>query len=248
MRWMVSVVQSTDGDTPKSEWSGTMASLAKETGDVPGVATQFVFGPLIDSPPAHPDTVLTTLMFIEEFMKQHDMVHIHISADMQLYKVILQMKWSDPIRWENLIVRPGGMHTLMSFVGCIGALMNGSGLEELLNVAFKGVSHMLNGKAWPKAVRGFRMVMSALLEPLILSGNTTVVEITEEFDKSRQSRTGRLWVDCFITPLVIIHLFLRAEREGDWLLHIYALKRMIPYFLQLATGTMQDTYHGMYWK
>ena len=51
-----------------------------------------------------------------------------------------------------------GMHTLMSFIGCIGSLMNGSGLEELLSAAFKGVSHMLNGKAWPKAVRGLRMV------------------------------------------------------------------------------------------
>ena len=234
MRWMVSVVQSTDGDTPKSEWSGTMRSLAKETGNVPGVATQFVFGPLIDSPPAHPDTVLTTLTFIEEFMKQHNMVYTHLSADMQLYKVILQIKWSHLTRWNNLVVRPGGMHTLMSFVGCIGALMNSSGLEELLNAAFKGVSHMLNGKAWPKAVRGFRMVLTALLEPLILAGNTTVVEITEELEKARQSRTGRLWVDCFITPLVIIHLYLRAEREGNWLLHIYALQRMIPYFFAAA--------------
>ena len=70
------------------------------------------------------------------------MVYIHLSADMQLYKVILQIKWSHQAHWDNLVVRPGGMHTLMSFVGCIDALMNSSGLEELLNVAFEGVSHM----------------------------------------------------------------------------------------------------------
>ena len=89
---------------------------------------------------------------------------------------------------------------------------------------------MLNGKAWPKAIRGLRMVVCALLEPLILSGKTTVHEIEEELQKVCQSRTGRLWVDCLITPVLIIHLYLRAEREGDWLLHMYALKRMIPYF------------------
>lgn len=111
-------------------------------------------------------------------MKQHNMVYIHLSADMQLYKVILQIKWSHLTRWGNLVVRPGGMHTLMSFVGCIGALMNSSGLEELLNVAFKGVSHTLNGKARSKAVRGFRMVLTTLLEPLVLDGNTAVAEIT----------------------------------------------------------------------
>ena len=71
----------------------------------------------------------------------------------------------------------------MSFIGCIGNLMNGSGLEELLGVSFKGVSHMLNGKAWPKAVRGLRMVVSALLEPLILSGITTVDAMEVELRK-----------------------------------------------------------------
>ena len=230
IRWLVSMMDNIDGDNPKSEWSGTMTNLAREMGKTPSAANQFVFGPLIDSPPAHPDTVLTTLIFIEKFMKQHGMSYIHLSADMQLYKVILQIKWSQPTKWSNLIVRPGGMHTLMSFCGCIGVLMNGSGLEELLSVAFKGVSYMLNGKAWPKAVRGLRMVVTALLEPLISYGKTTVSELEDELEKVRQSRTGRLWTDCLITPVMIIHHYIRAEREGDWLLHMYALKKMIPYF------------------
>ena len=163
-------------------------------------------------------------------MEQHKLPYIHLSADMQLFKVILQIKWSYPNRWKHLVVRPGEMHTLMSFIGCIGTLMSGSGLEELLGAAFKGVSHMLKGSAWPKAVRGLRMVVCALLEPLITAGKTTVDVMEEELEKDRQSRTGRLWVDCLILPVAIIHLFLRAEREGDWLLHLYSLKRMVPYF------------------
>ena len=230
IRWIVAVMESTDGDNPEPEWSGTMARTARERGDTFDVSTKFVFGPLIDSPPAHPDTVLITLLYIEEFMKQHSMPYIHLSADMQLYKVIMQVKWSSQDRWKNLVVRPGGMHTLMSFIGCIGTLMNGSGLEELLAVAFKGVGHMLKGKAWPKAVRGLRMVVCALLEPIIESGKMTMDTIEEELDKARQSRTGQLWVDCLVIPVAIIHLFIRAEREGDWLLHMYAMKRMLPYF------------------
>jgi len=66
---------------------------------------------------------------------------------MQLYKVALQIKWSDPERWKNLVLRPGGMHMLMSFIGCIGNLMKVSGLEEILSVAYGGVRNMLNGKA-----------------------------------------------------------------------------------------------------
>lgn len=50
IQWLVSVVESTNRDSPESEWSGTMARLAKDMGKVPDSATQFVFGPLIDVP------------------------------------------------------------------------------------------------------------------------------------------------------------------------------------------------------
>ena len=105
---------------------------------------------------------------------------------------------------------------------------------------------MLNCKAWPKALRGLRMVVSALLEPLILSGITTVDAMEVELEKIWQTRIGRLWVDCLIKPVIIIHLYLRAEREGDWPLHIYALKEMIPYFFAAKHFNMQNTYSGMY--
>ena len=49
-------------------------------------------------------------------------------------------------------------------------------------------------------------------------------------ESSNLTRTGRLWVDCLITPVVLINLYIHAEREGDWLLHMYSLKHVIPYF------------------
>ena len=52
---------------------------------------------------------------------------------------------------------------LMSFIGCIGVLMRGTGLEDLLGCAFAGVPNMMNCKAWPNALRADRMVTSALL-------------------------------------------------------------------------------------
>lgn len=104
MQWIAAVVESTYGDYPESEWSGAMASAARQRGDIPGVATHLVFGPLTDSPPAHPDTVLTTLLFTNEFMKQHNMPYIHLAPDMQLYKVIMQIKRSYLNHWNHLVV------------------------------------------------------------------------------------------------------------------------------------------------
>jgi len=73
-------------------------------------------------------------------------VDILVSADMAIYKLIMQIKWSQPDRWKWMVVRSGGMHTIMSFIGCIGVLMDSTGLEEILGAAFNGVSNMLNGK------------------------------------------------------------------------------------------------------
>ena len=51
VRWIVEVVESTYGPNPKPEWSGAMAKSAHGKGNIPGIATQFIFGPLIESPP-----------------------------------------------------------------------------------------------------------------------------------------------------------------------------------------------------
>ena len=83
----------------------------------------------------------------------------------------------------------------MSFLGCVGNLVKGSGPEEILNSAYNGVCSMLNGKAWPKALRGLRIVVTGLLRDCVLSGKKPYEAIDEESQLFRSSKTGRLWVD-----------------------------------------------------
>ncbi|KAK3918976.1 LOW QUALITY PROTEIN: E3 ubiquitin-protein ligase RNF31 [Frankliniella fusca] len=44
-----------------------------------------------------------------------------------------------------------------------------------------------------------------------------------------RGRTARLWFQ-FIRQVELIRLFLRAERVGDWDLHLHAVREMLPYF------------------
>ena len=60
--------------------------------------TQYHYGPLIDSPPSHVDTVLTSITYTEEFPKNLGMKQICLIADTQLYKRAMQIMWSDPKR------------------------------------------------------------------------------------------------------------------------------------------------------
>ena len=134
--------------------NGFMTAFAKMSGTVSRQATTSVFRPLVDSPPSHPDTVRTTVMQIQKFVQQGGNRFLHISADIQLYQVAMQIKWSSPDRWTHFIVCLGGMHTIMSFIGCIGTFMCNSGLEKLLSSAFKGITYMMTGKAWLKHFAG----------------------------------------------------------------------------------------------
>ena len=80
-----------------------------------------MLGTLIDAPPSHSDTVLTTLSYFETTLTEHGMNTSNLSADMHCYIVATFPKWaSHGNRLKSVILRPGGMHTLMSFNGCIG--------------------------------------------------------------------------------------------------------------------------------
>ena len=58
-------------------------------------------------------------------------------------------------------------------------------------------------------------------------------------DLAEKSKSAKLWVDMLIRPVFIIMMFVRAEREGDWPLHLEAFKQMIPYFF--ASGHVHNT-------
>ena len=75
----------------------------------------------------------------------------------------MEIVWSDPARWKFFVPRIGGMHWLMNFVGCIGNLMQNSGLLEILKSAFSGGEKMLVGKHFPNNVRALRFVFLELL-------------------------------------------------------------------------------------
>ena len=144
-------------------WGSCNAALARVEYS-PKPATTYMFGPLIDAPPSRSDTVLTTLSYLERTLTELGMKTSNLPADIQLYIVATFIKWvSHENRFKSVILRPGGMHTLMSFKGCIGNLMKASGLEVLVGAAFSCLTSIVNGKEWVRSMRAFRMVTAALL-------------------------------------------------------------------------------------
>ena len=73
---------------------------------------------------------------------------------------------------------------------------------------------------------------------------------TELTNMSTKSNTAKLWIDGFIGPMLTILLYIRAEREGEWALHLAAVEKMLPYFFaaghsnyaRYATYYLNDMY------
>lgn len=55
----------------------------------------FVFGPLWDSTPSHPDTMQTTMAYMDKAMESFGMRNTVLIFDMQLYIVGCLIKWND---------------------------------------------------------------------------------------------------------------------------------------------------------
>ena len=98
--------------------------------------------PLIDMPP-----LLILLQLKQQYIKQGKFQYVKYVMDRNLwylhvtnsYRVLLQVLWDDPVLYKCVFPRLGGMHFLMSFIGCIGTLMANSGLADVLKSAFGGV-------------------------------------------------------------------------------------------------------------
>ena len=63
--------------------------------------------------------------------------------------------------------------------------MKASGLEVLLGVAFSGLTSIMNGNAWVRSMRAFRMVTAALLYDFLKDDPKTFEDISQYLDTAR---------------------------------------------------------------
>ena len=79
--------------------------------------------PLLDMTPAEPDTMLTAMVEAQRLTNMTGQAYTIFTNDQQLYRVVVNITWVYPDRFQNFIPQLGGMHTLMNFAGAVGILM-----------------------------------------------------------------------------------------------------------------------------
>ena len=170
------------------------------------------------------------------------------TADQQLYKVTCQIIWNDIENFTPFIPRLGGMHFLMSFIGTIGANAADSGLADVLESAFSGVTKMLSGKKFPQNIRALRMLTEELLREMLQqqADVQSMDTLQAHLDHlSGLSRTSKFWIETIIRPTLLMMKFVRAERESDFPLHLQVVKEALPYFF--SAGHINYARYGVYY-
>ena len=106
---------------------------------------------------------------------------------------------------------------------------------------------MLSGKKFPQNIRALRLLTEELLRDVLSDMKiNSAVDLEKELNNlSSASRTCKLWVDCLIKAVFIIMMYVRAERENDWSLHLVSIESMIPYFF--AAGHVNYARYCLYY-
>jgi len=288
-------------DSPRPSWSGFMQHVFSYEGYA---KAKVLFLPIVDLNPSNETCIYSTLLYIEHQAMQLGIPVPCITFDQPLWIKAIEIIKSKSLK---IVCRLGGFHTMMSFVGSIGSMMKGSGLEEALETVYgsNAVIQLMSGKAMSRALRGYFLVESALVNKLISEllpvetnpeaerrsdlndevgdlnnfyvsdnanlnadihklnsnevnricelyqelegGSITVSGIAESAEILRleqllqyhkallaeQSPTAKLWLQ-YIEYIETLKLFIRAERTGNWSLHLIAVSRMLNLFA--ATG------------
>ena len=148
-------------------WSGHMQML--QQGEYPGKSS-VTFFPMIDIDPTNMTCIYSTLHFIISSARKYGTKAV-ITFDQPLFWKTPTIITAEPngSGIKGILLRLGGFHTIMSFLGSIGHLMTGTGLQEVLETVYaaNAVCHMMSGQTSDRAIRGHMLVDTAINALLI---------------------------------------------------------------------------------
>jgi len=149
--------------SPRPNWSGFMQAMFDGLhADVAKIEMLSI----IDLSPTDETCIYSTLSYIVDQSQKLGVPTPNITFDQPLYMKAVDIVCKAKM---NVVVRLGGFHTLMNFLGSIGYLMKGSGLDEVLGLIYgpNTVVQLMNGKAYARAVHGHFLVHSVLNDILL---------------------------------------------------------------------------------
>ena len=124
--------------------------------------------PIINMNPSDETCIYSTLSFIQDQVTKLKLLSTSVTFDQLSFIKAVEIPATKQL--NQLVIRLGGFHTLMSTVSSIFHTMQGSGIDEALGQIFgpNAIVHILSGKAISRALRVLYL-LSSLLDTFVNS-------------------------------------------------------------------------------
>ena len=166
-----------------------MQMYIKQDSDLYPGKSSVTFLPMIDMSPSDMSCINSTLHFVCEQSSRYGVTPV-LTFDQPLFQkatqIVSMSDGSSPLK--SIVLRVGAFHTEMSFLGSVGFIMSGSGLQDVLQTIYapNAVTHMMSGKAVSRAIRGHFLVDTAL-HAILLSKIYPTMMLSNSQDNDRSS-------------------------------------------------------------
>lgn len=143
-------------------WNGYM-QIIHQSEDV--LSSYIMALPFINMDASNMSTILSALTFASEQSRKRNQSCI-VTFDQPLFlkasEIVSAAEENSDV--SKIIVRLGGFHLLMSFMGSVGLIMEESGLESLWETVYGSntVQNMINGHAYARCIRAYTLTASAI--------------------------------------------------------------------------------------
>lgn len=163
-------------------WSGFM-ELRTESNSFE--KTKIKYLPFIFLKATDNSAIYTAMLLGIKEAKKIGQENIFLTFDQQLYikaREILADIQHGKVHCDenmnNVFIRLGGFHLLMSFLACIGKVMDGSGLKEVWTEIYaeKSTEKMLTGKNYARSIRANFLTQAALFDIILEECSFTIDE------------------------------------------------------------------------
>ena len=215
--------------------------------------------PIIEAPATELATISHVMKSVIDNLDRLKCDAAVLVFDQAIYSKAQQIRWTDTVLCDRLVLRLGEFHTLCSFLTTVSSRFRNSGLEDILIesgiVAAGSMNSVLRCTSYNKCIRAYKLMYEALRRLQIADfldnaslddreafkdgsaadvNSIAVAEASKRLDDYVAKRCGEselysYW-QSFIDMMGIALCFIRATRTGSFSLHLDSLREMLPWF------------------
>lgn len=142
-------------------WSSVNSRLEEKV-----VRTEIGYCPLWSTSPTEYSTVYSVMVAVNDMMEHLEQRYAVITFDQANYKIAKEIQWKRPEQYKDTIIRLGGFHILLNFLGTVGKMCASAGLPQLITESSiyseTTTNSVIKGKQFSRGVHIHKLVHETL--------------------------------------------------------------------------------------